>query len=41
MPLMQRFAAMASVEVAHLALDAAWVEAATAADASTAGELGK
>ena len=38
MPLVQQFAAMAHVEVAHLALHAARVEAAPTADASTACE---
>ena len=39
MPLMERLAAMAHVEVAHLALDATRVEAAATADAATAGDL--
>jgi hypothetical protein len=39
MPLVQALAAMADVEVAHLALDPARVEAAAAADAATASDL--
>jgi len=37
----QRFATVADVEVAHLALDATGVEVTTAADASTARNLGQ
>jgi len=36
---MQWFAAMANIEVAHLAFDAARVEAATAADTATSRDL--
>ena len=39
MPLVERFSPMAHVEVAHLALDAARVEATSAADTATAGDL--
>ena len=39
MPLMEGFAAMAHVEVAHLALDAARVEAAATADTAAASDL--
>jgi hypothetical protein len=39
MPLVQQFASMADAEVAHLALDAARVEAPAAADASSARDL--
>ena len=39
MPLMERLAAMANVEVAHLALDAPRVEAPSAADAAPACDL--
>ncbi len=39
MPLVQQLAAMAHVEVAPLALDAARVETASAADAAAAGDL--
>jgi hypothetical protein len=35
----ERFAAMAHVEVAHLSLDAAWVKASAAADAASTGDL--
>jgi hypothetical protein len=38
MALVKQFAAMADVEVAHLALDAARVEAPSAADASAQGD---
>jgi hypothetical protein len=41
MPSVQRLSAMADVEVAHLAFDAAGVEVATAADAATARDLGE
>ena len=39
MPLMEGFAAMAHVEVAHLAFDATRVEVAATADAATFGDL--
>jgi hypothetical protein len=39
MPLMQLGASVANLEVAHLALDAARVEVAAAADALAAGDL--
>ena len=39
MPLVEQLAAMTNFEVAHLALDAARVEASSAADAATAGDL--
>ena len=39
MPLMERFSAMAHVEVAHLALDPTRVEPAAAADAKSSGDF--
>ena len=41
MPLVEWFAAMANVEVAHLALDATPVDAAATADAAPARDLGE
>jgi hypothetical protein len=39
MPLMERYVTMADVEVAHLALDAARVEATATADAAATRDL--
>jgi len=39
MPLVEQFAAMANVEVAHFAFDATRIEAPATADASTARNL--
>jgi hypothetical protein len=39
MPLVQLVAHLANPEVAHLAIDAAWVEAAAPADALARGDL--
>jgi hypothetical protein len=39
MPLMERFATAANLEVAHLAFDTSRVEAAATADAAAAGNL--
>jgi hypothetical protein len=39
MALTERGAAMSEAEVAHLALDAAWVEVTAAADALAVGDL--
>lgn len=39
MPQVQSLAVVTDVEVAHSALDSAWVEAATAADAAAAGDF--
>ena len=41
MPLVQQLAAMANVEVAHLAFHAARVEAAATADAATSRDFGQ
>jgi hypothetical protein len=41
MPAMEYGAAMADVEVAHLAFDAARIEVSAAADAAAAGDFGQ
>lgn len=41
MLLVQRCAAVPHVEVAHLALDATWIESAPAADAASVRDLGQ
>lgn len=41
MLLVQLGASMPDLEVAHLALDATWVEVTAAADASASGDLGE